>query len=374
MSRHLVYLIGEDWFFASHFLARARAAREAGWRVSVLTHVGEAAAALRADGFTVIGVDFVRARLNPVGEGRLLASIVRHYREVRPDLVHHVALKPILLGSVAARLAGVRAVVNAPVGQGFVFSSNSAKARLLRPFVRAGLRATLGARGAFAVFENGEDRAEMIGSGAVAEARAVLIPGAGVDLTQFRPHQPAAGPVRVVLGARMLRAKGVMEFIAAARMLKERGVDAEFILAGAPDPGNPASLTEAELRAAQGVNWIGRCDDMAGLFASAHIACLPSYREGLPKFLLEAMAACLPCVATDVVGCRDAVADGETGLLVAPRNAGALAVALDRLIGDPALRSRLGAEGRARAEEKFSDPVICARTLEVYDRAIGREG
>jgi glycosyltransferase involved in cell wall biosynthesis len=365
---HLVYLIGEDWFFASHFRARALAARAAGWRISVIARVGPASEALRAEGFAVIGVDFVRSRLDPWAEARLLATIIGHYRRLRPDLVHHVALKPILLGSIAARIAHVPAIVNAPVGQGFVFASQTPKARLLRPFVRAAMRATIGARGAIAIFENAEDRAAMIAAGAIDSAHAVLIRGAGVDLVRFRPHAPPPGPIRILLGARMLRDKGVGEFMAAAALLRGPGV--EFVLAGLPDPGNPASLTEADLRAAHHVSWIGHCDDMAALFATCHIACLPSYREGLPKFLLEAMSAGLPCVATDVTGCRDAVRAGQTGLLVPPRDSVALAAALSRLIGDAALRAAMGSAGRAFAERLYAEPVICAETLTVYERAI----
>ncbi|MEE3502156.1 glycosyltransferase family 4 protein [Acidiphilium acidophilum] len=370
-ARHLVYLIGEDWFFASHFRARARAARAAGWRVSVVTRTGSAAAELRDEGFEVHGVDFRRARLNPLAEGRLALHIAALYRKLAPDLVHHVALKPILLGSVAARLAGVGAIVNAPVGQGFVFASETAKARVLRPLVGAAMRATIGARGAIAIFENAEDRAAMIAAGAIRADDAVLIRGAGVDLARFRPVIPPPGPVRIVLGARMLRDKGIGEFIAAAGRLKGQGGD--FVLAGTPDPGNPASLTEGDLRAAPNVRWIGHCDDMASLFASCHIACLPSYREGLPKFLLEAMAAGLPCVATDVTGCREAVVAGETGLLVPPRDPAALGAALAGLIDDPARRARFGAAGRSRAERFYAEPIICAETLAVYERAITRD-
>jgi len=369
--RHLAYLIGEDWFFASHFRARARAARADGWRVSVITRTGAAAAELRDEGFEVHGVDFRRARLNPLAEGRLALHIARLYRQIAPDLVHHVALKPILLGSVAARLAGIRAMVNAPVGQGFVFASQTPKARLLRPMIRTAMRATIGARGAIAIFENEEDRAAMIASGAIGAENAALIRGAGVDLARFHPHPPPPGPVRIVLGARMLRDKGILEFIAAAQRLKGQG--AEFILAGTPDPGNPASLTEADLRDARDVTWIGHCSDMASLFATSHIACLPSYREGLPKFLLEAMAAGLPCVATDVTGCRDAVIAGESGLLVPLRDPEALAGALAPLIADAALRARFGAAGRSRAERLYAEPIICAETLAVYERAITRE-
>ncbi|WP_460252908.1 glycosyltransferase family 4 protein [Acidiphilium sp. MT5] len=373
-GRHIVFLIGEDWFFASHFRARARAAQAAGWRVSVLTRTASAASSsLRADGFTVIGVDFVRARLNPLAEFRLLRSIVRHYRALKPDIVHHVALKPILLGSLAARLAKLRRVVNAPVGQGFVFSSPTLKARLLRPFVGIALRASIGARGAVAVFENDEDRTAMIAAGAIAPAQTVLIRGAGVDITQFTPQPRSNKVVQVVLGARMLRDKGVREFIAAAKLLHAQGVAANFLLAGAPDPGNPAALSEAELRGAAPVRWLGPVGDMAGLLASCDIACLPSYREGMPKFLLEAMASGLPCVATNVTGCREAVIDGETGLLVPAQDEAALAGALARLIGDADLRTRMGSAGRARVLSNFSETEICTQTLRLYQRLIEQE-
>ena len=370
LDRHVVFLIGEDWFFRSHFRARAEAARAAGWKVTILTRTGDAAASLRDEGFEVIHVDFCRARLNPLAEFRLLRAIAGHYRALKPDLVHHVALKPILLGSLAASLARVPAVINAPVGQGFVFTSASLKARLLRPAVRLGLRLAMGGRGAFCIFENREDLTAMTASGAIRSDRAYLIRGAGVDLAAYRPHVPPAGKVRIVLGARMLADKGVREFIEAARLLRLRGVIAECVLAGGPDPQNPASLEESELRRATEAAWLGPVADMAGFLASCHVACLPSYREGLPKFLLEAMASGLPCVATDVVGCREAVADSESGVLVPPRDPAALADALERLVADPELRARMGAAGRARAETLFADEVVCAATLAVYERAI----
>ena len=369
MSRHVVFLIGEDWFFASHFRVRALAARAAGWRVTILTRTGRAVDALRAEGFEVIDVDFRRARLNPLAEFRLLRSIAGHYRALKPDLAHHIALKPIVLGSIAAGLAGVPAVINAPVGLGYVFSSDQLKARLLRPVVRAAMNRLIGARGALAVFENEEDRADAVRVRAIPAERTTVIGGAGVDLAAFHPVPKPEAPVRVVLGARLLRQKGVLDFIAAARILRERGVAAECVVAGEPDPENPHSLTREEL-ADPAITWVGRVE-MAPLLAAAHIACLPTfYREGLPKFLLEAMAAGLPCVTTSVVGCREAVADGESGLLVPPRDPVALADALERLVADPALRARMGAAGRARAETLFADEAVCAATLAVYERAI----
>jgi glycosyltransferase involved in cell wall biosynthesis len=369
--RTLLFLLTEDWFFASHFWVRALAARKAGWRVILVARESEATARIRESGIEVIPVDFQRRRLNPLAEARFVLQLAAVYRAVKPDLVHHIALKPIVLGGLAARLAGVKAIVNAPVGLGFVFSSDKLLARILKPLVSLGLRLTLTPRNAVAVFENPDDLEALTAAGMVRRGAAELIRGAGVDIEKFHPTPEPAGPVRVVLVARMIREKGIPDFVEAARLLKGR---AEFLLAGAPDEGNHNALTAAELRAweAEGlVTWLGPVKDIAGLLASAHIACQPStYREGLPKSALEAMAAGKPLVATNIPGCREAVVDSVTGFLVPPHDPSALAAALARLIDDPTLRARLGAAGRARVEENFSDSIICARTLAVYDRLV----
>jgi glycosyltransferase involved in cell wall biosynthesis len=367
MPRTLVFLLTEDWFFASHFWVRALAARNAGWRVILVARESEATARIRASGIEVLPVDFIRRRLNPFAELAFTLRLARLYRRLKPELVHHIALKPIVLGGIAARLAGVKAIVNAPVGLGFVFSSDKFLARVLKPLVALGLRFTLTPRGSIAVFENPDDLAALV-QGGLARAEAVtLIRGAGVDLEKFAPTPEPPGPLRIVLIARMIREKGVPEFVEAARILRGR---AEFVLAGAPDEGNHNALTAAELRGWQAeglVRWLGPVQDIAGLLAGAHIACQPSsYREGLPKSALEAMAAGKPLVATDIPGCREAVVDGQTGLLVPPRDAQALATALARLIDDPTLRARMGAAGRARVAENFSDSIICNKTLAVY--------
>lgn len=369
--RTLVFLLTEDWFFASHFWVRALAAKQAGWRVVLVARESEATRRIRDSGIEVIPVDFIRRRLNPFAELAFTLHLAKLYRELRPDLVHHIALKPIVLGGIAARLAGVKAIVNAPVGLGFVFSSDKLLAKILRPLVALGLRLTLTPPGGKAVFENPDDMEALIAGGMARAEAAALIRGAGVDIEKFHPTPEPPGPVRIVLIARMIREKGVPEFVEAARILRGR---AEFILAGAPDEGNHNALTADELRAweAEGlVHWLGPVSDIAGLLASAHIACQPSsYREGLPKSALEAMAAGKPLVATDMPGCREAVVDGVTGILVPPRDAPALAAALARLIDDPELRARFGAAGRARVEQNFSDAIICGKTLAVYESLV----
>lgn len=369
--RTLVFLLTEDWFFASHFWVRALAAKQAGWRVILVARQSEATQRIRASGIEVFPVDFIRRRLNPFAELAFALRLARLYRALKPDLVHHIALKPIVLGGIAARLAGVKAIVNAPVGLGFVFSSDKLLARVLRPLVALGLRLTLTPANSVAVFENPDDLRALV-QGRMARAEAVtLIRGAGVDIEKFQPTPEPPGPVRIVLVARMIREKGVPEFVEAARWLKGR---ARFTLAGAPDEGNHNAITAAQLRAWQAegvVEWLGPEKDIAGLLAASHIACQPSsYREGLPKSALEAMAAGKPLVATDIPGCREAVVDGLTGLLIPPRDAPALAAALARLIDDPALRARMGAAGRARVEENFSDRIICGKTLAVYDSLV----
>ncbi len=366
--RTLVFLLTEDWFFASHFWVRALAAKKAGWRVVLVARESAAGAKIRKSGIEVFPVDFIRRRLNPFAELAFTLRLAQLYRQIQPDLVHHIALKPIVLGGIAARLAGVPAIVNAPVGLGFVFSSDKLLARVLRPLVSLGLRLTLTPKRAVAIFENPDDLAALAEAGMVRADKAVLIRGAGVDIEKFHPTPEPPPPVRIVLVARMIREKGVPEFVEAARILKGR---AEFILAGAPDEGNHNALTAEQLRGweAEGlVTWLGKVRDIAGLLASAHIACQPSsYREGLPKSALEAMAAGKPLVATDIPGCREAVVDGETGFLVPTRDAFALAEALQKLIDSPELRARFAAAGRKRVEENFSDAIICAQTLSVYE-------
>jgi len=366
--RTLVFLLMEDWFFASHFWARGLAAKQTGWRVVLVARESAAAREIEASGIEFYPADLDRRRLNPFKELAAAWQLAKLYRKIKPDLVHHIALKPIIFGGLAARLAGVRNVINAPIGLGFVFSSSKPLARALRPLVQLALRATLRPPRGVVIFENPDDRDALVAAGLVPVADTLVIRGAGVDTQKFAPTPEPPGPVRVVLTARMIREKGVPDFVEAARMLRGK---AEFLLAGAPDQGNPNSVTEAELRAwdAEGVvRWLGPVRDVAGLLAGVHIFCLPStYREGLPKAVLEAMAAGKPVVATDIPGCREAVVDGETGFLVPPGNPLVLAEALGKLIDSPELRARMGAAGRRRVEENFSDAIICAATLKVYE-------
>ena len=365
----ILFLVTEDWYFRSHRLGLARAARDAGAEVAVATRVRDHGAAITQEGFRLLPLRLRRGGRNPLAELPALAEILRLYRRERPDLVHHVAMKPVLYGALAAALTGVPVVVNALTGLGALFIGGSATARLLGPVVRAALRPLLDRADSHLILQNDDDRALLERHGLIRHERVHLIRGSGVDVGRFRPAPEPGGPPVAALVARMLWDKGVGEFVAAARLLKRRGVPVRLVLVGPTDPENPAAIPEAVLRAWQeegAVEWRGAVADIAGLWREAHIAVLPSYREGLPKALLEAAACGRPLIAADVPGCREIVRPGATGVLVPPRDAGALADAIERLAGDTALRAHLGRQAQALAEAEFAEDIVVRRTLDLY--------
>lgn len=381
-GRHLVYLVAEDWYFRHHFLATASAAQGAGWRVTALCRTGTRgtghADAIARAGISLEPIEFERASLDP---WRLVADYRRvreRYRVLRPDLVHHVALKPILVGQAAAKAEGISARVSTVPGFGFVFSSRSAKARVARPLVRAALSWALSGEAGLTVL-NADDQVRLATIAGVSQDRVTVIPGVGVDIDRFRPStEPSTesdGRIVATFLGRMLRDKGVEDLVAASRLLREQGVAVTVRLVGAPDPSNPASLEESRLAAwdLEGVvDYQGWRDDLDQVWAESHIAVLPSHGEGFGMSLAEAGASGRPLVATDVPGCREAVIDGETGLLVPARDPAALATALRRLAGDADLRRRLGAAARRDAESRMSIERVNDAMLAVYERIAGQ--
>jgi glycosyltransferase involved in cell wall biosynthesis len=364
----LLYLITEDWFFCSHFLERGRAARAAGYEVVVAARPNQHVRQIEAAGLRFVPLAFERNGINPFYELKTLFQIAVLYRKERPDLVHHIALKPVVYGALCALLFRRLQVINAPVGMGFVFSSTSLLARVLRPLVMSVLRLCLATPRSQVIFENKDDLQGFVGAGTVPAAQAHLIRGAGVNLQLFKPCPAPSGTVRILLPARMLADKGVREFVAAAGRVRAAGVKAEFVLAGGTD-SNPASIPEAQLRAwhdSGDVTWLGQVIDMAALLSTVHIVCLPSYREGLPKALLEALAAGKPVVSTNVPGCREVVQHGHNGILVPARDVDELTAALMQLIEDPVLRQTYGVHGRMMAEKWFSDEAVISQTLRLY--------
>jgi glycosyltransferase involved in cell wall biosynthesis len=371
-GRKILFLVSEDWYFLSHRLPMARAARDAGAEVVVATRVRGRGAEIEAEGFRLVPVELSRSGRNPLHDLATLVSLVRLYRRERPDIVHHVALKPALYGSIAAWLTGVPGMVNAFAGMGFVFISEGAFARTLRPLIGGLFRFLLNRPPSRVIVQNPDDRSLFELRIGVAPERVRIIRGSGVDIDAFHPNDEPPGTPVAVCVARMLWDKGIGELVEAARILKARNVDIRIRLVG-PGDDNPAAIPKATLKewSREGiVDVAGASRDIAGEYARAHIAVLPSYREGLPKSLLEAAAAGLPMVATDVPGCREVCRNGETGLLVPLRSVEPVADALQRLATDPALRATLGQAARRAAETEFAEGIVTAQTVALYEELV----
>lgn len=371
----LLYLLSEDWFFCSHFIERAIAAKNAGYEVVIVARENNHAEVIRDAGLRFIPLKLRRRGMNPFVELITILDIWCIYKDQKPDLIHQVALKPLIYGSFVARLMGIKGVINAPVGMGYVFTSEKWLAKLLKLFVSLAIKRLINPPLSKVIFENSDDLSTFVHNGLVKASDAVLIRGAGVDISQFVPVEEPKEPLVIVLTARMLWDKGIREYVEAARIIKKNTTDIRFLLVGAPDLDNPASIHETQLKAwdKEGVvEWLGHQKDIPKLLSQSHIVCLPSYREGLPKSLLEALAAGKPVVTTDVPGCREVVADGDNGLLVPARQVEELVRALTTLIENPALRIKLGERGRERAEKEFSSNIVVNATLSVYEQLLAQ--
>jgi glycosyltransferase involved in cell wall biosynthesis len=365
----LVYFVTEDWYFCSHRLPLAVAAREAGYKVYVITRVASHADEITSAGLELIPFELSRRSKNPATELSAIYQLTRVYRRLKPDIVHHVALKPVIYGSIAAWIAGIRHVVNALAGLGYIFLSNSTTARTLRPLITTLMRVLLNNERTKVILQNPDDADVVCGPMRVARDRVVQIRGSGVDPDVYRQVPESQGTPIVMLASRLLWDKGIGEFVEAASILLAEGCAARFVLVGEGDDANPASIDSATLdawRREGHVELWGRREDMPDVLPQAHIVCLPSYREGLPKVLIEAASCARPVVATDAPGCREIVRHGKNGLLVPVRDAKALADAIRTLLDDPALRSRMGNNGRDMVKQEFTVDHVIAATLDVY--------
>jgi glycosyltransferase involved in cell wall biosynthesis len=373
----LIFLVTEDWYFWAHRLPQARAARDAGFAVSVATRVNAHGDLIRSEGFGLHPLRWRRGSLNPFGAVSSVLEIARLYRRERPAVVHHVSQKPILLGSIAARLARVTRVVNALTGLGFLFVASTAKARIVRAGLLPILRNIAWRSQVLFLVENPDDGVTLRRLNVVPDDKIVLIKGSGVDVGHYQPLAEPPGPVVIGCAARMLRIKGVEEVVAAFRILRAGGSDARLLLAGAPDPENPAAITEAELRAwgaEPGVEWLGHVTDIRSVWARAHIAVLASRGgEGIPMTLMEAAACARPLVATDVPGCREIVVPDETGLLAPPEDPAALAEMLGRMVANAELRRRCGAAARALVANGLDAITVGRATVALYRSLLSGE-
>lgn len=374
MKPTILFFITEDWYFWSHRLSVARAAKNAGFQVIIVTRIHQHKERIEKEGFKLIPIRLERRSKNVINEFLSILEIIKIYRREKPDILHHVAVKPVLYGSWAAKIAGISGVVNALAGLGFIFVAQGWKAKVLKRLVVIAYRLTFLAKNTIGIFQNPEDLKIFVDAGILKSEKAVLILGSGVDTSRFI-HRPETSDIpTIVLASRMIRHKGVEEFVVAARQLRKDGVKSRFVLVGTPDLENPAFIPEKTLRNWNDegiVEWWGYRDDMPEVLMEAHIVALPTtYGEGVPKILIEAASCGRPIVATDVPGCREIVRNNENGLLIPPHDSKSLATALKNLIENPELRARMGARGCEIVMAEFSEEIVVKQTLALYKKLL----
>jgi glycosyltransferase involved in cell wall biosynthesis len=363
----LLYVVTEDWAFLSHRLPMARAARDAGFEVHVATRVSKGAAAIEAERFILHPIPFARGSLSPAATLSTIGALRRVRRDIKPALTHHVALQACVLGMLAT-MAEPATCINAFIGLGYSFTSESGKARALRALTGRLLRFLINRKNCVALVQNSDDMAALVALG-ITKKRIALIPGSGVDVKHFTPLSEPSEAATFGFVGRLLDDKGIRTLIAAHRLLRTRMPNVRLLIAGTPDPANPASVTEAEAKSwnnETGIAWLGHVGDIAGFWAKAHVAVLPSRREGLPLSLMEAAACSRAMIASNVPGCREIVLHEQTGLLFPVDDAPALADAMARLAADPPLRARCATAARTLVVERFAAELIGQQIVELY--------
>jgi glycosyltransferase involved in cell wall biosynthesis len=368
-KKKIIYLISEDWFFISHFWDRAIAAKNSGFDVIIVCKDNGNTSVIR-NNFTFLDFRLNRTGLNFFKDLFYLYKLFKSFKIIQPDIIHNIALKPIIYGTLISLILKVPLIVNAPVGMGYVFTSKDLLAKFLKPFISLIYKILLNPLNSKVIFENSEDLNYYINNNYVRKNDCYLIKGAGVNINNFFFDYNKFKIPTIILAARMLKDKGIYDYIKAAKILNSNGIKADFLLVGDVDISNPSSLSTHELNQINGhygIKWLGHRSDIAYLLSKSHVACLPSFREGLPKFLLEASAAKLPIVTTDVVGCREVVDDGINGFLVPCRNPDAVANAIHKLISNPLLCQSMGESAYNKVVEEFSNEIIISKTNYIYN-------
>ncbi|MBW1649361.1 MAG: glycosyltransferase family 4 protein [Deltaproteobacteria bacterium] len=371
--KKLLFIINDPFFFISHRLPIALEAKKRGYIVMIAAPYNkDAEKILTEKGFAFYPVKLSRSGVNLFEELKTIIELYKLYREIRPDIIHNVTIKPVLYGGILAKITKIPAVVSAITGLGFVFISKGFFANIRRFLIIFIYRIALSHKNLKVIFQNPDDLNMFIEKKLIKKDQAELILGSGVDTSEFYPSfEPKTKPAVITMASRMLWDKGVGEFIAAAEYLKEKGVYAKFFLAGDTDSGNPASVSEKQLKKWHDKNiveWLGFKKDIRKIFEMSNVVCLPSYREGLPKVLIEAASCGKPIITTDVSGCKEIVKHGKNGLLVPAKDYIALASAMERLINDKEMRIKMGKEGRSIAEADFKIESVVEKTIAIYNR------
>jgi len=368
----VLFVANWDWVLYNFRLPLARKLLDTGLNIILVCPEGKYTQKMKEMRFQWQPWGLNRRSTNPLGELRAIFDLLRIYRQLSPKAVHHFTIKPVVYGSLAARISRVKNVINNLTGLGYLFS-DAPKAKLLRRFVVPFLRLTLRGSQFHTAFQNEHDLQFLASLGITDPEESTIIPGTGVDTSRFFPRQTQDPPNHVpvvLMAARLLWEKGVTEFVEAARLVNQDGVRARFWLAGEPDYGNPDSVNEQDLAEWRQQGWVevlGHRVDMPELLRQVDIAVLPSrYFEGVPLFLLESAASGLALVGSDIEGCRMVIDDGVNGLIIPGESAQSLVETLMKLIDDAELRLRMGHASRWIAEERFERELILEKYLQLY--------
>ncbi len=365
----ILYVVNNAKFLISHRLNLLIGARKQGYQVHVACPLVDAVKIIKDHGCVHHPWQVSRSGTNPFTEILAIRSLYKIYKKLKPDLVHHVTIKPVIYGGVAARLAKVPATINAVSGLGSTYISDSLKVKLIRKIANSGYAISGRHPNSKFIFQNKDDQRLFVKSGVAKQKQSQIILGSGVCMKQYQPlAMPLDEKITVVLASRMLIDKGILEFVEAARLLatKEK---LRLVLVGDVDPGNPASLQKKQIQAwaDEGIiEWWGFRDDMQNVFAASHIVCLPSYREGSPRVLIEAAASARPIITTDTSGCRDLVKHNVNGLLVPIKDARSLANAIDQLASMPQSLQEMGMQSRKLVEHNYAEEIVLSQTFDTY--------
>ena len=377
MAKRLIYIVSEDWVFVSHRLTLAKQAIKDGYDVTAITNISNHEDVLLSAGLKVFNINFCRSFKRPFSDIHSIYQLIKLFRLLKPEVIHNVGLKISLISSIAAFIARVPVAINAYTGLGYVFSSNDMLARVIRLLLNSPLKYLNHRASTWVVFQNEDDEALFENSNLINKERTLLIKGSGVDVNEFPFSDELPGQLKVMLASRLLWDKGVGEFIEASRQLKISYPEVTFVLVGDVDEQNPLSLTKEIIDSwvNEGfIEWWGHKQNMPEVLKLAHIVALPSYREGLPKVLLEAASIGRALVATDVPGCREIVRDGVNGFLVQAKESKCLAEAIEKLILNKELRTQMGLKSREIIETELSSEIINKQFIELYNSAIKLSG
>ena len=374
MSKNLLFVVTEDWYFVSHRLNLAIVAIESGYSVTLLSHYTNHRKQIEQFGIDTINWPLNRSSKNPFREIVAIKSIFSAIRQFQPDLIHSVAMKPVLYSAIACTMTGLKSRIFVLAGLGFIFTSKKRSAKFLRPIMEFVFKLLFRGTGTRLILQNPDDKSALLSANVIDENHIRLIHGAGVDTDLFNLHPIPSDVPMIILPSRMLWAKGIQDFIDCAKEINKENKIARFALVGEPDEQNPDAIPTNLLETWNNngvIEWLGHQNDMPTVFHKSTIVCLPTYYgEGLPKSLLESASCGRPIVTYDVPGCREIVKDGINGFLVKPKSVDGLVSAITELINDKELCFRMGLKGRKRVEKHFTQEKIAAETIAVWEEVL----